>query len=319
VRDRSLLVGSLVVILAASGFGMLGPLARFAYDAGFDPLSFVAWRAAFGLLIVAVVVAVRLARGTRFVNPLHLPTGDRLGLLLVGIAGLGLNVAMFFAFDLTTVAIALLAFYTYPALVAVVAVALGHERLDGTRLAALGLALAGMVLVVAGGLTTGGAVTVHPVGVLLGLVAAGWQTVFVTVSRGRFATVPPEQAMGWVLAFTAIACALLAASTGGPLGVVFQEPRALAIVAFTGIFAAGIPSVLFLIGIRAIGGTRAGILMLFEPLVGVTLAALLLDESLTPIQVAGGVAILGAALLLQRGAPAGERIEPAAVPSAEHG
>jgi drug/metabolite transporter (DMT)-like permease len=50
---------------------------------------------------------------------------------------------MFFAFDLTTIAIALLAFYTYPALVAVVAVALGHERLDGTRIAALVLASPG--------------------------------------------------------------------------------------------------------------------------------------------------------------------------------
>ncbi len=319
MRDRPLLLGSLTVILAASGFGMLGPLARFAYDAGFDPLSFVAWRAFFGLLIVLVVIAARLARGVGFVNPLRLPRPDGLGLLLVGIAGLGLNVAMFFAFDLTTVAIALLAFYTYPALVAVVAVALGHERLDGTRVAALGLALAGMVLVVAGGLSADGAVTVHPVGVLLGLVAAGWQTVFVTVSRGRFTTVPSEQAMGWVLALTALACAVLAAASGGNLGVAIQEPRAFAIAAFTGIAAAGIPSILFLIGIRAIGGTRAGILMLFEPLVGVTLAALLLHESLTPIQVVGGIAILAAAILLQRGAPAGERMEPAAVPSVEHG
>ncbi len=318
MRDRPLLLGSLTVIVAASGFGMLGPLARFAYDAGFDPLSFVAWRAFFGLLIVVAVVAVRVVGGVGFVNPFRLPRPDGLGLLLVGIAGLGLNVAMFFAFDLTTVAIALLAFYTYPALVAIVAVALGHEHLDSTRLAALGLALAGMVLVVAGGLTAEGSVTVHPVGVLLGLVAAGWQTVFVTVSRGRFATVPSEQAMGWVLALTAVACAVLAALSGGNLGVV-QEPRALALAAFAGIAAAGIPSILFLVGIRAIGGTRAGILMLFEPLVGVTLAALLLDEALTPIQVVGGIGILAAAILLQRGAPAGERIEPAAVPSVEHG
>jgi drug/metabolite transporter (DMT)-like permease len=101
--------------------------------------------------------------------------------------------------------------------------------------------------------------------------------------------------------------------------VVFAQPGALAIVAFTGIFAAGIPSILFLTGIRAIGGTRAGILMLFEPLVGVTLAALLLQEALTAVQVAGGVAILGAAILLQRGAPVGETMEPAAVPSVEHG
>jgi drug/metabolite transporter (DMT)-like permease len=58
--------------------------------------------------------------------------------------------------------------------------------------------------------------------------------------------------------------------------------------------------------------------MLFEPLVGVTLAALLLHETLVPLQVAGGAAILAAALLLQRSAPAGERIEPLGVPSIEH-
>ena len=32
MRDRSLLVGSLTVIAAAAGFGLLRPLARFAYD-----------------------------------------------------------------------------------------------------------------------------------------------------------------------------------------------------------------------------------------------------------------------------------------------
>jgi drug/metabolite transporter (DMT)-like permease len=43
--------------------------------------------------------------------------------------------------------------------------------------------------------------------------------------------------------------------------------------------------------------------MLIEPLVGVTLAAVLLHEALVPIQVLGGAAILAAALLLQREAP----------------
>ena len=47
--------------------------------------------------------------------------------------------------------------------------------------------------------------------------------------------------------------------------------------------------------------------MLFEPVVGVALAALLLDERLAPIQVAGGLAILGAALILQRSAAPGGR------------
>lgn len=318
MRDRPILLGSIVVVLAASGFGMLGPLARFAYDAGFAPLSFVAWRALFGFAVSALLVAVSARRGQALINPLRLARGDGLGLLVIVIAGFGLNVAMFFAYDITTVALALLAFYTYPALVAVVAVVLGHERLDATRWLALALAVGGMALVVAGGLGTGGStVAIQPLGLLLGFIAGVWQTIFVTVSRGRFSTVPAEQAMAWVLLFSAAATALLALIAGNPLDLPLHEPRALGLAAFTGVAAAGIPSVLFLVGIRAIGGTRAGILMLFEPVVGVTLAAILLRESLLPIQALGGVAILGAALLVQRGSPTTSVIEPAAVPSVE--
>ena len=83
----------------------------------------------------------------------------------------------------------------------------------------------------------------------------------------------------------------------------FSEPTALSLVIVAGVLAAGIPGILFLTGIRTIGGTRTGILMLFEPIVGVVLAAALLDERIVPIQAVGGVAILGAAVLLQRSAP----------------
>lgn len=320
MRAHPFVIGSLAVVIAASGFGLLGPLARFAYDAGFEPLSFVAWRAAFGFLIVAVVMAVRARSGTRLINPLTLPRGDSLGLVVAALAGLLLNVFMFIAFDLATVALVLLAFYTYPALVALVAVRLGHERLDAARGAALVLALGGMILVVAGGLMAsgggGGSVSIHPLGIALGLAAAACQTVFVTVSRGRFATVPAEQAMSWVMLLTAIACAAAALVAGNALDVPFRGATPLALAAVAGIAAAGIPSALFLVGIRLIGPMRAGILMLIEPLVGVTLAALLLDEGLAPVQVVGGAAILGAALLIQRGVRSGQAGEPVAVPAA---
>jgi drug/metabolite transporter (DMT)-like permease len=51
-----------------------------------------------------------------------------------------------------------------------------------------------------------------------------------------------------------------------------------------------------------IGGTRTGILMLLEPVVGVMLAALLLGEALEPLQAVGGVLVLAGALVLQVGA-----------------
>jgi DME family drug/metabolite transporter len=319
MRDRPVLIGTLAVVVAACGFGMLGPLARFAYDAGFAPLSFVAWRALFGFVVVAGIVAIGARRGRPIVSPLRIPRRDAVGLAVVAIAAFGLNVAMFFAFDVSTVALVLLAFYTYPALVAVIAVVLGHEQLDATRWLALGLAVVGMVLVVAGGSGADGTpVAIQPLGLVLGFTAAVFQAIFVTVSRGRFSTIPADQAMAWVLLFAAAACAVLAVSAGNALDVPLREPRALLLAVFTGVAAAGIPSVLFLVGIRAIGGTRAGILMLIEPLIGVTLAGLLLGEALRPIQALGGVAILGAALLLQRGGPGSATVvEPAGVPAAE--
>jgi drug/metabolite transporter, DME family len=308
VRDRSLLIGSATVVAAAAGFGLLGPVARFAYDAGLQPLSFVAWRALFGTLIVGLFVLWRIRRGGSFVVPWSLLRSQGLALLTGAITGLVLNVAMFIAFERTTIALALLGFYTYPALVAVVAVWRGVERLDGVRVAALVLALGGMILVVAGGLDPTGELRVDLLGIALALVAALSQTVFVTISRNGFPAIPTDQAMGWILAGTTVACVLLAiaAGSGGSLAAPLGSRPALGLSVLAGTLAAGIPSILFLRGIRTIGGTRTGILMLFEPVVGVVLAAVLLNEGLAPIQVVGGGCILAAAVLLQRSREGGE-------------
>ncbi len=299
---RPLLVGSLIVVMAAVGFALLGPLARFAYAAGLEPFSFVAWRAAFGTLIVAAYAWWRVRGGRPFVAPWRVPPRQRAMLAVAVLMGIILNVASFIAFGRTTVALVLLGFYTYPAFVAIVAVAVGHERLDATRVVALIISLGGMVLVVAGGLDTTSGFRPDALGIGLALAAALAQTVFVTISRNGYVSIPTEQAMGWILGVTAVVAAgiSVAIGTGVQLTLPAYSPDALGITAVAGIVAAVIPSVLFLTGIRTIGGTRTGILMLFEPVVGVILAAALLDEGLRPIQAIGGAAILGAAVLIQR-------------------
>jgi len=126
--------------------------------------------------------------------------------------------------------------------------------------------------------------------------------------------VPTEQAMTTVLLVSllgAIVVALVANGVGA-LAQPILDPSVLPLLIFTGVAAAAIPSFGFLTGIRLIGGTRAGILMLFEPVVGVVLAAWLLSEALAPIQIVGAVAILGAAVLLQRASHPEDEPEPEA-------
>jgi drug/metabolite transporter (DMT)-like permease len=308
--DRPPVAGFAIVLVAASMFGTLGPLSRFAYDAGMVPLTFVAWRALVGLLATAVFIAWRISRRTERLTRLgDLDRNARVSLAVAALMGFTLNLAMFIAFDLVTVALALLGFYTYPVMVAAANVALGRETLDRPRVVALGLAIAGMVAVVASQLDPSSGIRFDALGFGLALCAAVSQAVFVIISRSGYRHVPASQAMGVILATTVVCSVVvtLVMGTGAALTYPLRDPSVLPLLGFTGLFAAAIPSILFLTGIRLVGGTRAGILMLFEPVVGVALAAWLLDERLAPIQVAGGLAILGAALILQRSATPGGR------------
>ena len=300
--------GFLSVIAAAALFGTLGPLSRFAYEAGLQPTAFVAWRATIGFLGIAVFVAWRVRRGARaLVRLTDMPVRARLTLLVAALCSVSLNLAMFTAFDRITIALALLAFYTYPAMVAAANLVLGRERLDASRAAALTLALAGMIAVVASQFDPSTGIRLDVLGVGLSLGAAVSQAVFVLISRDGYRQVPSEQATAVILLTTFIVASIVTVVAGGgsDLAAPLRQPSMLPLLLFSGIFAAAIPSVAFLAGIRSIGGLRAGILMLFEPVVGVLLAALLLAEGLAPLQIAGAIAILGAALILQRGASQG--------------
>lgn len=296
-----------LVIVAAVLFGMLGPLSRFAYDAGMQPTAFVAWRALIGLAGVSLFVAWRVRRaGVSLTRPGALPTRARALLLVAALMGFTINASMFIAFDRITIALALLGFYTYPAMVALANVLLRRERLDAPRGVALALALAGMIAVVASQLDPAAGIRLDAVGLGLALGAAVSQTVYVLISRDGYREVPTEQVTVVVLVGTLIGASILAIVGGAASSLIepLFHPTLLPLLLFTGIFAAAIPSLGFLAGIRSIGGTRAGILMLLEPVVGVALAAWLLGEPLVPIQLVGAAAILGAAIILQRsGAP----------------
>jgi drug/metabolite transporter (DMT)-like permease len=125
--------------------------------------------------------------------------------------------------------------------------------------------------------------------------------VFIVANRG-YASVRNEEAMGVILAgSTVIAIVVtLVADGAGALLLPFGNPNLLLLLVGVGLFVAALPSFMFLSGIRRLGPVRAGILMLFEPVVGAALAAIVLGEALAPVQLLGGATILAAALLVQR-------------------
>jgi drug/metabolite transporter (DMT)-like permease len=298
---RSPLPYVLLVLVAACLFGTLGILSRAAYGEGLAPFAWVAWRAGIGAIGLWIVIARR--RGLRsMLDGIRAATPrERRWLLLAIASSAGLNLAIFVAFERTSIALALLGFYTYPAMVTLVTAALGHERLDAARIAALALAVTGMVAVVAGGLQPGTTLAIDALGIGLALVAALCQTVFVVANRG-YASIRNEEAMGVILAGSMLIAIVVTTLANGPAALLlpFTNPGLLALLVGVGLFVAALPSFMFLTGIRKLGPVRAGILMLFEPVVGAALAAVVLGEALVPLQLLGGATILAAAVLVQR-------------------
>jgi drug/metabolite transporter (DMT)-like permease len=312
-RDRSLLTGTLAAVVAATLFGMLGPLARFGADNGVTGVAFTAWRAILGVTFLAVLIVARGSARSSLAAVRRLSRGGHLALATAALMGVTLNVSMFTAFGLVPIALALMLFYLYPAGVVVVDLALGHERMTPSRLAALLLSLGGVVLVLFGGMGAPSGMAPSALGILLGLAAAASQVVFVSVSRGGYSAVPADGATLVILATTVVGASVIAIATGQLDGLLTPmralEPWGALLVA--GVLSAGVSSLLFLTAIRTIGGTRTGILMLLEPVVGVVLAAAWLGEALLPVQLAGGALVLAGALVLQL------HSEPALEPIAE--
>jgi len=300
-RDRDFVIGTAAAVAGATMFGTLGPLSRFATEAGVDGVAFTAWRAALGIVTLAVLIVIRGRVRTSAAALRGLSVHGRITLGIAALMGLTLNVAMFTAFGRIPIALALMMFYTYPAGVAVVDVVLGREPVTPSRIGALTLSSVGVVLVLAGGMDTSAGITVDLLGILLGLSAAASQVVFVTISRHGYRSVPADAATLLILVTSAVGGTLLAVVVGQADGLVapLRSADPWPVLLLAGIVAAGISSLLFLTAVRSIGGTRTGILMLWEPVVGVLLAGLLLGEALTPTQAAGGALVLAGALVLQ--------------------
>ena len=294
-------LGGVAIILTASAFfATLGPLSEFADRGGVSSLTLVAWRAALGASCVALVVGARRlgGRSSGLVPLATIPVRDRWFVAAAAVANTVLNLSVFIAFQRVGITLSLLVFYLYPAFVALVSVLWMGERLDRLRWAALAVSMSGMALVVAGAGDLG---ELDLIGVGLAFVAAMTQVFYVLAARHGFARVPGPQAAAMTMGGAFLLYLLIAAPIGMlvSLGQPLASVEALWPVLLAGVLGAGLPTVSFIIGIRRLGPSPAAILATLEPVVGVALAAWLLAEQPTSVQLIGGAFILAAAVLLQ--------------------
>jgi drug/metabolite transporter (DMT)-like permease len=176
----------------------------------------------------------------------------------------------------------------YPAIVTVLSALFFKEPLTRWKIGALLLALVGTAL------TVGPSGNGRVIGILLALAAAVIYSIYILVGSR---IMPKTNALSASTTVTTAAGVVYGGivAVRGPL-----FPQTLlgwgAVVSIV-LVSTVIGIVTFFAGLERIGPTRASTLSTFEPVVSVTLAILVLGETISPLQVLGGILILVAVIV----------------------
>lgn len=278
--------GTLLVLGAAAGFGTIGIFGELAAAIALELPTLLPVRFAIATL---GVLALAHARGW----PVPRTRGDLLTTFALGIVYTGMTLFFFVSLRYLTAGLATIVLYTYPAIVFALAVAFLGESVSAVKLVALVGVLAGVALIV-----DANAAGADPVGVGLAVGAAGCYALYTAGSRKLVADIRPRSLMLGVLIGTTVSMfgyGLLSGRLGLPTGA---DEWGLVL----GLTAIGTvaPLLLFYEGVARLEASRVGVISTAEPLVTVTLGAVLLGEPVTPTLVAGGLLVLGGVLLVQR-------------------
>jgi drug/metabolite transporter (DMT)-like permease len=282
-RERA---GVLLCVSAAASYGVGVVLAKLAYGAGAGVLPLLVLRFAIATSVLWVLAARR--------GIAHPPRRDALAALVLGFVFYATDTGLMYA-ALTRIDAALveLLLFTFPGFVMLAGVLLKRESPSRRRVGALGLAFAGVALVLGGGV--GG--SLDALGIAMPLGAAVVYAIYVLRTESLAGRLDPIRLSALVT--TGVTGAFVAAGVGsGALD--FDMPAAA--WGWTLALALGgtiLPVTAFAAGIARIGPGRASILAMIEPLVVIAGASLVLGESLGPLQLAGGALVLGGATLVQ--------------------
>ncbi len=280
----ALLCLSLSGVLWGAG-GLVGALLGKA--SGATPLSVAAFRllAGGGLLL-----AVHVATGRRW------PRGRAAWarIIITGLLSAGFQAAYFCSIALSSVSLAtLITIGGVPVIVSAAGMALGRERPTRAGLAALGVALAGLVLLA--GIPGGGfSGTAMLASAGLALASAAGFAAMTLIGASPVPGLDDQVLTGFGSALGGLALLPLAAAIGG---IAFRaSAEAIWLVAALGIGPTALAYTLYYRGLRSASPTTAALVTLLEPLTAALLGAVVLGDRLGPAGIAGA-ALLGASVV----------------------
>ena len=273
---------NLGVAALASSWGFIWVIAD---HLSLGAISIVFWR--IGLSVLALGVGA-VASGRR--DLLRLGKTGRWTLLL----GPGLALIWFCNFEamkLSSVAIAVLATYTSPIFVALLAPLFLPERLSRAVLIALPIALGGLVLIA---FASKGSGHVRPLAIAVGVGGAVVLAILVVIQKHIVREVNPIGLSFWIDVFALVSLAAVLPFAGR----VLPSASELGFLAILGVVFTAISGLIWLTLLRHVTAQAMGFFSYIEPVSASLLAWLLLGQRLGLAVAAGGALVLVAGLIV---------------------
>ena len=286
--------------LAVFGYSVFPIFARGIYQGeALRPSDIAAWR----FLLATPTLWLILFLGQRFSVKSIDPKGSRLPprwqLLGLGVLHGAASLPAFLALEQIAAGLYSILFYSYPTMVAVLALALG-EKLSRIFWLALGGTTLGVTLALVPGLSAGGPATQNLIlGGALALLNAFLVASYFQLSRHILReTEAVLRAVAWTFLGSLSLLLLLALW----LGLRLPSGQDFALLLGLALCSTVLALVARNLGIQRLGPPRAALVATVEPLVTLGLAALFLAEHLAVVQWLGGALILASVISLARAA-----------------
>ena len=269
-----------MMVLSMAVFGTLGPFVRgIPVSSG----ELALYRAVLAALLIGLFLAVTGQK---------IPFGKirrEVPLLLASGMAMGINwILLFEAYKYTTVSVATLSYYFAPVIVTLVSPLLFREKLTGKQILCFSMSTLGLVMITGIGELGGGN---HLVGILFGLGAAVFYAAVVLLNKFIKNVAGIHRTFLQFLAAILILIPYVALTGGVTLGGVTASGWVNLLV--VGLVHTGVTYCMYFSSLKELPGQKAAILSYIDPLVAVVVSVLVLKESMTLWQLAGGVLILG--------------------------
>jgi drug/metabolite transporter (DMT)-like permease len=266
-----------------------GTIGWFVVRSGQPIIDLLFWRCAFGAAtLLAVCAALGMLRGT-------------LSLRLLGWAALGgvaivLNWLLIFAsFSRASIAIATVVYNTQPFMMVALGALLFSERITTVQLGWLGIAFAGVVLIVQATPGASYTATGYVAGVLMALGAAFFYAVAAMITK-KLSGTPPH-----MIALAQVCVGIVMIGPFANLSALPTDAGAWGSFAVMGVIYTGLVFVLLYGAIQKLPTHAVGALSFVYPIVAIGVDIVAFDHRLQPVQLAGAAAILLAAAGLNLG------------------